>query len=75
MKRLPIPERFHYIAAQLGVGIRHFINDYAVRDDYLSMHEKGEIVLSKEEREYLINLMVGRSERSSKTRTRNDLTA
>ena len=66
MKRLPIPERFHSIASQLGVSVRHFIDDYAVRDDYLSMHEKGQIVLSKEEREYLINLMMGRMERSSK---------
>ena len=66
MKRLPIPERFHSIASQLGVSVRHFINDYAIGDDYLHMHEKGQITLSKEEREYLINLMMGRMERSSK---------
>jgi len=62
MKPLPIPERFHSIASQLGVSVSHFINDLAV---YV-MHEKGQIVLSKEEREYLINLMMGRMERSSK---------
>ena len=66
MKRLPIPGRFRFLASQLGVGIRHFINDYAVRDDYLHMHETGQITLSQEEREYLINLMMGRMERSSK---------
>jgi hypothetical protein len=66
MKRLPVPERFQTLASQLGVGIRHWINDYAIRDDYLSMHEKGEIKLFKEEREYLINLMMRRMERSSK---------
>ena len=66
MKRLPIPERFRSLASQLGVSARHFINDYAVRDNYLSMHEKGQITLSKEEREYLINLMMGRMKRRSK---------
>ena len=66
MKRLPIPGRFRFLASYIGVSASHFINYYAVQDDYLSMHEKGQITLSKEEREYLINLMMGRMERSSK---------
>ena len=68
MKRLPIPERFRLYASLIGVSVSHFINYYAVGDNYLSMHEKGQITLSKEEREYLINLMMGRMERSSKKR-------
>ena len=47
----------------LGVSVRHFINDYAIRDDYLALHEKGQIKLTKEEREYLINILMGRQER------------
>ena len=61
MKRLPIPARFHEISAHLGVSVRHYINNYAVRDDYLSQHEKGEIELTKEERDYLINLLMERN--------------
>ena len=63
MKRLPIPERFQQRAAMLGVSVRHFINDSAIRDDYLNLHEKGEIRLTKEEQAYLINILMGRQER------------
>ena len=63
MKRLPIPARFHALANNLGVSVRHFINDYAVRDNYLSLHEAGEIALTTEERNYLINLLTNRMER------------
>ena len=69
MKRLPVPARFHELAAHLGVGVRHFINHYAVGDNYLSLHEAGRIELTKEEREYLINLMMGRMARSLKKQT------
>lgn len=69
MKRLPVPARFHEFAAHLGVGVRHFINNYAVGDNYLSLHEAGRIELTKEEREYLINLMMGRMARSLKEQT------
>ena len=63
MKRLPIPERFQQMAARLGVSVRHYINDYAIRDDFLALHEKGEIRLTKEEQAYLINILMGRQER------------
>ena len=69
MKRLPVPARFQEFAAHLGVGVRHFINHYAVGDNYLSLHEAGRIELTKEEREYLINLMMGRMARSLKQQT------
>ena len=66
MKRLPIPARFHEIAAHLGVGVRHYINDYAVRGNILSKHEQGHCDLTQEERKYIINLMMGRMERVRK---------
>jgi len=63
MKRLPIPDSFKQQAAWLGISVRHFINDYAIRDNYLTMHEKGARELTKEEREYLINSLIGKQER------------
>ena len=63
MKRLPIPPRFHAIAERLGIGVRHFINDYAIRDNYLGRHEEGLLTRDKDERDYLINIMVNRSSR------------
>ena len=63
MKRLPIPDSFQKNSDRLGVSVRHFINDYAIRDDYLAMHEKGQIELTKEEQAYLINILMGRQER------------
>ena len=51
MNQLPkkqIPERFKDIAAHLGIGIQHFIKTYAIRDDYLGQHKRGEIELSDE---------------------------
>ena len=66
MKRLPVPARFQEFAAHLGVGVRHFINHYAVGDNYLSLHEAGRIELTKEEREYLIHLLMKRMERMNK---------
>ena len=58
MHQLPkkqIPERFKDLAAHLGIGIQHFIKTYAIRDDYLGQHKRGEIELSDEERMYLMS--------------------
>ena len=60
MKRLPIPTGFQQSADALGITVRHFINDYAIRGGYLYRHEKGELRLAKEERDYLINILMGR---------------
>ena len=66
MKRLPIPVRFHGIAERMGISDRQYINHHLIRGDVLTLHEKGKVYLTKEEREYLINLLMGRMERMKK---------
>ena len=66
MKRLPIPVRFHDIAERLGISDRYFINHHLIRGNILSRHEQGHCDLTKEERQYLINLMMKRMERMKK---------
>ena len=60
MPKRQIPERFKTMAERLGVGVQHFIKDYAIRDDYLGQHKRGVMLLSDDEVEYLENRVLGK---------------